>query len=428
MDTRAPYRGSTLPASLRRSVSAATWLETVGVFVSLVAGAVFFSVLGLPLLLAGLCSWIVGVGPLLLSWTLRLAAWMGGLDRQRIDYFSATTIPAPPLPAGAGETARQRRRAWVTSRPARRQAAYQVVRVVPAAAAAFLAVAWWWTVIAFLLLGLHLAVSVQVLAWQVTADSDVVVSLLLVLLGLGGFVAWPAIVGGCTLFDTRMAQLLLGASESGALAAEVERLSGARTLAVESAQAERRRIERDLHDGLQPKLVALALDLGLAKTRLERDPEGARDLLERAHQEAKSTIEDLRGLVRGIHPAVLDDRGLDAALSALVASCSVPVRVEVTLHRRPERAVEAVAYFVVAEAITNITKHAGARQAWVTIEDDIESLRVVIADDGRGGATLEPDGGLAGLVARVEAIDGTLRVSSPPGGPTRIESLLPCGR
>jgi signal transduction histidine kinase len=242
------------------------------------------------------------------------------------------------------------------------------------------------------------------------------------------FFAWPAAVRFGSALDVALARAMLGPSRTGQLSAEVQRLGEARALALESAESERRRIERDLHDGLQPRLVSLALALGLAKTRFEPDPAAARSLLDKAHLEAKTAIDDLRDLVRGIHPSVLDERGLDAALSALVASCVVPVRVEVSLDHRPAKAGEAVAYFVAAETITNVTKHAGASAASVTITEDADALRVVIQDDGRGGAHLEPGGGLAGLAARVTSIDGSFTVASPPGGPTRIEAVIPCGR
>jgi signal transduction histidine kinase len=174
--------------------------------------------------------------------------------------------------------------------------------------------------------------------------------------------------------------------------------------------------------------VSLALELGLARSRFERDPQYARALLDKAHEEAKIAIQDLRGLVRGIHPSVLDERGLDAALSALVAGCAVPVRVDVSLITRPGRTQEAVAYFVAAEAITNVTKHSSAAAASVTITDDGTLLRVLVEDDGKGGAVIEPSGGLAGLAARVAAIDGTLTVTSPSGGPTQVAAVIPCGR
>jgi signal transduction histidine kinase len=210
--------------------------------------------------------------------------------------------------------------------------------------------------------------------------------------------------------------------------AEIERLAGARAQAVAAAEAERRRIERDLHDGLQPRLVALAVDLGLAEARFEKDPGGSRLLLAQAHRDAKTAIEELRRLVRGIHPSVLDGRGLDAALSALVAGCSVPVSLHVDLPRRPDRGGEAAAYYVAAEAVTNVAKHAGASRAQITVVMSARALRIVIEDDGTGGARLEPGGGLAGLAARIGSIDGTFAVRSPPGGPTRVEAVIPCER
>lgn len=439
MDAQRPYEAPVGTGSqrqpwqpgraLRRTFSGEVWWRTAGLFVSLVAGSLFWPLLVAGLSFAALFSWIVGLGTLLLAGTLRGAAWMGRFDRWRVARFSGVSVAAPPLPTTtAAGSFRQRQRAWARSPAARRQALYQLARWPLATVTTFVAIVWWWTVIVLLLLGCHLAGSLPLLAWQVIVQPDPALSLLLIVLGVAGLAGWPAAVERCAAVDVRLARSLLGPNRRSALAAEVQRLSAARMLAVESAESERRRIERDLHDGLQPKLVSLALDLGLAKARLERDPDAAEALIDRAHEEAKTTIEDLRALVRGIHPAVLDDRGLDAALSGLVAGCSVPVRVEVTLDRRPERATEAVAYFVVAEAITNVTKHAGAHQARVSIADEGETLRVLVEDDGRGGATLESSGGLAGLAARVAAIDGSFSVTSPLGGPTRIEAELPCGR
>jgi signal transduction histidine kinase len=209
--------------------------------------------------------------------------------------------------------------------------------------------------------------------------------------------------------------------------AEVARLTEARAQAVAVAEAERRRIERDLHDGLQPLLVSLAVDLGIAEARFGKDPDSARSLLARAHRDAKAAIEELRGLVRGIHPSVLDGRGLDAALSALIASCPVPVSLDIDLPHRPDPVREAAAYYVAAEAITNIAKHAaGAASATVTVGTRERNLHIVVEDDGGGGARLESGGGLAGLAARIASIYGTFTVSSPPGGPTRVEAVIPC--
>jgi signal transduction histidine kinase len=233
-----------------------------------------------------------------------------------------------------------------------------------------------------------------------------------------GLLAAPPLLRGYGL----AARFLLAPSSR----AEVARLTEARAQAVAVAEAERRRIERDLHDGLQPMLVSLAVDLGIAEARFGKDPEGARALVTRAHAGAKAAIEELRGLVRGIHPSVLDGRGLDAALSALVTSCPVPVSLDINLPRRPDPVRESAAYYVAAEAVTNIAKHAGASSAAITVDIGERNLRIVVEDDGGGGARLEPGGGLAGLAARIASIDGTFTVSSPAGGPTRVEAVIPC--
>ena len=198
---------------------------------------------------------------------------------------------------------------------------------------------------------------------------------------------------------------------------------------VDAAEAERRRIERDLHDGAQQRLVALAMELGRAKSKLADDVDAARELVEQAHAEAKAALKELRDLVRGVHPPVLTDRGLDAALSGLAARCTVPVDVQVdVLPVRPKPAVEAVAYFVVSEALTNVAKHSRATRATVVVEEHGHpgTLHIVISDDGIGGA--DPHGaGLNGLADRVSGVDGRLTVESPRGGPTLISAVLPCG-
>ena len=197
---------------------------------------------------------------------------------------------------------------------------------------------------------------------------------------------------------------------------------------MDAAEAERRRIERDLHDGAQQRLVALAMELGRAQAKFTDDPEAARDLVDQAHAQAKEALIELRNLVRGVHPPVLTDRGLDAALSGLAALCPVPVDVHVEVPVRPKPAVEAVAYFMVAEALTNVAKHARASHVNVLVEGHgfPGSLTVLISDDGIGGAN--PRGaGLSGLADRVSGVDGELSVESPSGGPTIISAVLPCG-
>ena len=211
--------------------------------------------------------------------------------------------------------------------------------------------------------------------------------------------------------------------------AQVTEVKAQRSAALDAAEAERRRIERDLHDGAQQRLVALGMTLGLAREKLDSKPEEARALLDEAHAEAKSAMTELRAIARGIHPAVLDDRGLDAALSAVAARCPFPVEISVRLPRRLGTQVEGTAYYVVSEALTNATKHANATEAsvdvWITELDARDTLVVSVVDNGVGGAAVTADGGLAGLRDRVAAIGGRLTVTSPPDGPTILTAEVP---
>ena len=223
------------------------------------------------------------------------------------------------------------------------------------------------------------------------------------------------------------ARRLLAVPEHDKYEARVHELETSRVAAVDTAEAERRRIERDLHDGAQQRLVSLAMTLGSARERLETDPEAGRKLVDAAHQESKAALEELRNLVRGIHPVILEDRGLDAALSAVVARSPVPVNLQVEVTHRPPAPVESTAYFVVAEALTNIARHAHASQAWVAIVRLGDKLIVEIRDDGRGGADESAGTGLHGLRDRVASLGGTMRVMSPEGGPTTLLVEMPCG-
>ncbi len=240
--------------------------------------------------------------------------------------------------------------------------------------------------------------------------------------------AWLA--GLTARADVALARALLGPNEAEALRAQVATLRTTRAAVVDAADAERRRIERDLHDGVQPQLVSLAMNLSLAKRKLDDDPAAARALVEQAHEEAKRAITELRNVIRGVHPAVLAERGLDPALSALAARSPVPVEVVVApglAARRVDATVEAVAYFVVAEALTNIARHAQATSARVDVAvRDGATLVVTVADNGTGGARALPGSGLSGLTDRVAAVDGTLTVVSPPGGGTTVTVEIPC--
>ena len=209
--------------------------------------------------------------------------------------------------------------------------------------------------------------------------------------------------------------------------ARVEELTQSRAGAVEASETQLRRIERDLHDGAQARLVALGMSLGLAEQQLAKDPEKAQEHLTEARVAATAALHELRDLARGIHPPILADRGLEAAIRALAAHAGVPVSVDVELAERPPETVETAAYFVAAEGLANALKHAQASRIDIHVHEREDAIVVRVLDDGRGGAT-EAGGGLHGLRQRVEALDGSLRIASPEGGPTVIEAVLPCAR
>jgi len=213
-----------------------------------------------------------------------------------------------------------------------------------------------------------------------------------------------------------------------ALRERVDDLRHARQRIIAAADAERRRIERDLHDGAQQRMVAVAVTLGLAQSRFESDPEGAFQLIGQAREEAQHAVKELRELARGIHPAVLSDRGLGAALEALAGRAPVPVEVSGVPEQPIAPDIEAAAYFVTAEALTNVAKYANARTASVRLSLDDGRLRVCVEDDGVGGADLSAGTGLRGLRDRVDALDGRLEIESPLGQGTTITVEMPLDR
>jgi len=246
--------------------------------------------------------------------------------------------------------------------------------------------------------------------------------------GLVVLLAAAPLTRGLGSVDAALARWLLSPPRDAELKARVTQLEVSRERVVDAAEAERRRIERDLHDGAQQRLVAVAMELGRAKAKFADDVDAAAALVDQAHTEAKAALIELRELVRGVHPPVLTDRGLDAALSGLAARCSVPVSLQVDVPVRPRPAVEAVAYFTVAEALTNIAKHSRATRASVIVDGGpgpAGTLNIVISDDGIGGADAA-GAGLTGLADRMAGLDGALSVESPPGGPTIISAVIPC--
>ncbi|MEU2062114.1 sensor domain-containing protein [Streptomyces sp. NPDC013455] len=240
------------------------------------------------------------------------------------------------------------------------------------------------------------------------------------------FVLWPVLpylARWLTNLDRMMVRGLLSPSDE--LERRIAELESDRGIVVDTAAADLRRIERDLHDGAQARLVNLAMGLGLAKEKLLEDPDTAAAMVEEAHGEVKLALQELRDLARGIHPAVLTDRGLDAALSSVASRCTVPVAVAVDLPARPAEAIEGIAYFTVSELLQNISKHSGARTASVDVWRSEDRLLVQVRDDGRGGARLDGGSGMRGLAERLGAVDGLFVVDSPAGGPTVVTAELP---
>jgi len=265
------------------------------------------------------------------------------------------------------------------------------------------------------------------LARHLTPISHFPIDVFLTVWGIALLAAAPWLTAAVGTLDARAARVLLGPSRAEELEHRVERLAETRAGVVDAADAERRRLERDLHDGTQQRLVSLAMRLGMARAA---HPEAAQanQIIAEAHEEAKAALLELRQLVRGLHPAVLEDRGLDAALSGVAARLPIPVRLTVDVSRRPSPTVEAVAYFVVSEGLTNIAKHAQASQAEVFVQRASDRLHIIVSDDGVGGADPARGTGLAGLAKRAASVDGTFEIASPPGGPTLLTVDLPCAR
>ncbi|MFF3491177.1 sensor histidine kinase [Streptomyces sp. NPDC002795] len=278
---------------------------------------------------------------------------------------------------------------------------------------------WLWT-------GLKDPVGWRTVLYEVIRLPWAVLTFALTLVGL--LVLWPVlpfIARGLGNADRAMVRALLSPSDE--LERRIEQLESDRGVVVDTAAADLRRIERDLHDGAQARLVNLAMGLGLAKEKLL---EGQADdavaaMVDEAHGEVKLALQELRDLARGIHPAVLTDRGLDAALSSVASRCTVPVKVTAELPGRPAEAIEGIAYFTVSELLQNVSKHSGARSASVDVWRSQDRLLIQVWDDGRGGASLDKGTGMSGLAERLDAVDGLFVVDSPDGGPTTVTAELP---
>jgi signal transduction histidine kinase len=221
-------------------------------------------------------------------------------------------------------------------------------------------------------------------------------------------------------------RFFLAYSRTERLEQRVQVLTETRADVVDTSAAELRRLERDLHDGAQARLVALSMNLGMADAAFDEDPEQARRLIQDARSTTTAAIGDLRSVVRGIHPPVLADRGLGGAVQAIALDMATPVSVVVRLDGRPPAPVESAVYFAIAECLANVGKHSGAANAWITLDHADDRLSVIVGDDGRGGADPGSGTGMLGVMRRLAAFDGTMSVSSPAGGPTLITLEVPC--
>jgi signal transduction histidine kinase len=260
----------------------------------------------------------------------------------------------------------------------------------------------------------------------VNSTVGLVLTIIATLEGVFGLVFWWWPKKSALYLDALLIKGLLSPSEKALLASRVRQLAESRAETVDTQAAEIRRIERDLHDGAQARLIALGMNLGMAAEAVERDPENAKLLLAEAQSASSEALNELRGLVRGIHPPVLADRGLVGAVQALALANPLPVEVDADVPGRLPAPVESAAYFAVAEALTNVIKHSEAHRARVSLRHDGALLRMIIEDDGRGGADVGAGSGLRGIQRRLGAFDGRLDVTSPPGGPTVVTMELPC--
>ncbi|MDX2601439.1 sensor domain-containing protein [Streptomyces caniscabiei] len=420
-----------VPAGLRAPFEARSWRELGYVLLGLPIGILLFTY-AVTMVSVGAGLLITFLGVPVLAAGLAGCRGFGALERARARALLGVDVAAPePLrPRGRGALAWMG--AVLRSGASWRQSLYAVVQFPWSVFSFVVAVTFWtygWAALTYPLWFWVFPVWVGQDGLQLYGDETHSVYLdnpfevtVTALVGLLVTMATPWIVRGLTMVDRGMVVTLLGPSRLGARVVELESDRG---VVVDTAAADLRRIERDLHDGAQARLVALAMDLGLAKEKLAKDPRAAAVMVDSAHGEVKTALQELRDLARGIHPAVLTDRGLDAALSSVASRCAVPVVVEVDLPARPVPAIEGIAYFTVSELLQNVSKHARATRATVDVWKVENRLMLQVVDDGVGGADTGRGSGLAGLAGRIGAVDGILVVDSPAGGPTRVTAELP---
>ncbi len=417
-----------MPAALLRPWrDRRTWWSLVHAVLDLPVAVVVF-VPALVLASVALSSVIVVPVALALAFALfGFARVAGHVERHRLAALLEVDLD-DPVPALTGTSWWKRFLERFSSRARWKELAYCFVKFPTGLFTATTTLAMW--VWSLTLTGLPLFVyamaaeRAQFGLFTISAGPVTAIASAVGLVGMLLVAPWYTVAMG--RLDVALARALLGPDRRAQLASQAAEAEAGRSAAIGTAEAERRRIERDLHDGAQQHLVALAMDLGAARERLETDPELGRRLVAKAHEESKAALREIRDLVRGIHPMILDDRGLDAALSAIVVRSPIPVDLQVLVDERPPPTVESAAYFMVAEALTNVGRHASASRARVVIARRGDRLVIEVSDDGHGGADPTRGTGLAGLAERAASLGGTMDVLSPEGGPTTLLMELPC--
>jgi signal transduction histidine kinase len=411
---------SPVRAFLLAPIHPTTWYANGAIGIGLFSGVIAFATI-VSLVSAGLTVLLVGVGFVLIVLAIEASRLFAAFERRRV-YLGEPTRPAPHpyrplrgsivdlLRAEFADESRWRDVLYVAINLPLTVIEFMVVVAVWALAFALLTLPFWIERI-----GSSVAIGLSSLGFVAPLGG---VALLFVAASLSQIVIslHRALVAG-----------LLCTSESRELRRQVETLRQSRSAVIDVEASELHRIERDLHDGAQRRLVMLSIDLGLASERIDSDPAAAKELILEGQEQARQALAEIRDLVRGIAPSILLDRGLVAALESISARGPVPtvIRSELAPGERFAPAVERAAYFVAAEALANVAKHSGARGCEVRIRREGGRLVVEVQDDGAGGARIEPTGGLAGLAGRVAGVDGAFTVSSPDGGPTVVRAEIP---
>ena len=385
-------------------------------------GTALLALAVLVLLAVTAATGLVGVGLLMAPFALRALHAVAGRERSRLARWGPEiAAPDPPptrLRLAVADPATRRELRWLAGHATVGLLFGLIGVLLPLFAARDITFPLWWRLVPKGASSTSLGLGTATNWLDALAAAP---------LGLGWIAIIVGLCPGMARLQARPGRRLLSAGPEADLSLRIAELTATRAAALDAHATELRRIERALHDGSQNRLVAATVLIGAARRMVARDPSGAEELLERAQSAAEQALAELRSIARGILPPVLADRGLEGALTSLAASCPVPCRIDVDAPGRCAASVEATAYFVVAETLTNIAKHSGARHAAVTVRSRAGRLHLAISDDGRGGADESGGSGLAGIRGRIAALDGTFTVASPSGGPTTLEAELPCG-